>query len=236
MTFDSRRPVIGFITMGGPSLETELFRSFPQGLEIVSTRVPFPEVTYARLLEMTERVPEAARILAEARPGVIAVTNFIASCIRGKEMVNLIEQATGIPAIVPATEYVAILRTMGARTIAIASCLSNELQIVEQLFFDEYHIRVGRIIQLAEPGQIDPMAISLLNRNEAAYKIAQADLSQVDAVIVDMPLFRITPQACAMLDRHPIPILTLTQVLLWSTFKKVGAPREGLYLSRFLTP
>lgn len=118
--------MIGFIMMGGSaSLETQIHRKLPEGVEMVTTRVPFHNVSYKGLLEMVDKIPEAARLLAEARPNIIAVTSFTGSCIRGQEMVNVIQQATGIPAIVPAPEFVRVLRLIGAKRIAIATCFER---------------------------------------------------------------------------------------------------------------
>ncbi|WP_369518112.1 hypothetical protein ABXS73_04580 [Intestinimonas butyriciproducens] len=218
-------------------METELHRNLPEGLEMATTRVPFSKVTYDGLLAMTDRLPEAARILAEARPNVIGVTNFIASCFRGREMVNRIQQATGIPAVVPALEYVSILHDMGAKRITVFSCFDPKLRLLEELFFNENKIEVDHVFELETPDQPDPFAFSRLDDLRAAEMVGRAELPSTDAVLVDLPTFRMTGEVCAALSRHrDIPILSLTQVLLWSTFEKVGASREGLYLSRFLTP
>ena len=232
------KPVIGYIMMGGSAvLETELHRHLPEDVEMATTRVPFSSVTYNGLLEMTDKLPEAARILAEARPNVIGITNFIASCFRGKEMANLVQQAVGIPVVVPSQEYVSVLNAMGIRRIVLASCFDPKLRLLEELFFDENKITVDQILELETPDRPDPFAVSRIDDLRAAETIRQAELLEAEAILVDLPTFRITPEVFAALSRYQnIPILSLAQVLLWSTFERVGAYREGLYLSRFLTP
>lgn len=238
MLMGRAKPVIGYIMMGGSaSIETELHHCLPEELEMATTRVPFRNVTYNGLLEMIDRLPAAAAILAEAHPSVIAVTSFTGSCIRGREMVNQIQQATGIPAVVPAAETVRVLHELKAKRIALVTCFASELRILEELFLNEHQIEVVHTLVLEGAGIQDPYVLSRLGGIDVAEEICRADLPEVDAILVDLPVLCMTSQVLAVLDRYrDVPILTMNQVLLWSTFEKVGASRENLYLARFLKP
>ena len=64
-------------------------------------------------------------------------------------MVNVIQQATGIPAIVPAPEFVRVLRLIGASHIAIVTCFETELRMLERVFFHNNGIEVVRFVSTA---------------------------------------------------------------------------------------
>lgn len=222
--------------MGGSAvLETHFHRVLPPDVEMATTRVPFHKVSYQGLLEMMDRIPEAARILSEARPNVIAVTSFTGSCIRGSEMVNEIQQATGIPAIVPAREYVRLLKRMNARRIAIVTCFNQELRMLEQIFFRNNQIEVKQFVAPAVFQGDDPFQISQLDHDLVLRCLREEDLREVDAVAVDLPTFILRPELQRQLEEFlPIPVLTMADVLLWSSLEKVGIPTDQLYLGKFL--
>lgn len=220
---------------GSASLETQIHRKLPEGVEMATTRVPFHNVSYKGLLEMVDKIPEAARILAEARPNVIAVTSFTGSCIRGREMVNVIQQATGIPAIVPAPEFVRVLRLIGASHIAIVTCFETELRMLERVFFHNNGIEVVRFVSTAALRETDPFQVSQIDYDLVLKQLRGVDFSGVEAVVVDLPTFFISPELQRELERFiKVPVLNMVQVLLWSTLGWLGEPTDGLYISKFL--
>lgn len=229
--------MLGFIMMGGSaSLETQIHRDLPMGVEMATTRVPFHKVSYKGLLEMVDKIPEAAGILAEAHPNVIAVTSFTGSCIRGHEMVNVIQQTTGIPAIVPAPEFVKVLRRLNAKRIILVTCFTSELRMLEQVFFANHGMEVVRFVEPITIQGDDPFNVSLLDYGPIVERLKTEDYSDVDAVVVDVPTFCISRELQEELDRFiPVPILNMVRVLLWSALGYLGEPTDGLYLSRYLT-
>ena len=236
--FGQDMPVIGCIMMGGSAgLETELHRRLPPGVQMATTRVPFHQASYQGLLEMIGHLPDAARILAEARPNVIAVTSFTGSCIRGHEIVNVIEQCTGVPTVVPALEYAALLRELGAARVALATAFRSELRILEQLFFQEQGIQVEPVIQLDSPPEADPFSFGRVDYDALTALLRQTDLGGADALLVDLPAFTMNPQVQDALSRWPgLPVLSMIEALLWAACRHIGVPRDQLSLPRLLTP
>lgn len=228
--------MLGVIMMGGSaSLETQFHRNLPETIEMATTRVPLRDVSYQGLLEMNEKIPDAARILAEARPSVIAVATFTGSCILGSEMVNTIQQTTGIPTIVPSLEFARVLRLLHAPRIALVTRFSSELRILEQVFFQNNLIDVAKVVEVPPLQEADPFEVSRIDYGVLVDKLRQADLSGVDAVLIDLPTCVIQPELERELSQFiHVPVLTLLRVLLWSALKRIGAPTEGLYLHRYL--
>lgn len=228
--------MLGVIMMGGSaSLETQFHRNLPENIEMATTRVPLRDVSYQGLLEMNEKIPDAARILAEARPSVIAVATFTGSCIRGSEMVNAIQQTTGIPAIVPSLEFARVLHLLRARRIALVTRFSSELRILERVFFQNNLIEIAKVVEVPPLQQADPFEVSRIDYSVLMERLRQADLSGAEAVLIDLPTCVLPPELQEELDHFiHVPVLTLMRVLLWSALKVIGAPTEGLYLHRYL--
>ena len=229
--------MIGFIVMGGSAaMETYWHRHLPEGEEAATTRVPFHRATYRGLMEMTDRVPEAARILAEARPGVIALSSFTGSCIRGNELVNMIQQATGIPAVVPALETVRYLRLIQAERIALVTGFEQELRMLERVFFTNHQIEIPQIVELPPFAGEDPYPISQVDYGLVLRRLRQADIRNVDAVVVDLPTFVIEGAVQDEVERLiQVPVLSMPQVLLWAALERTGASTEHLSLTKFLS-
>ena len=231
-----RKSVIGVLIMGGSArLETYLHRSLPQNIEMATTRIPFASVSSEGLVEMIDAIPDAARILSEALPDLVVVTNFTASCLKGKEMCNMIQQAAGVPALVPCTEFVEALRLLNAKNIAVVSAFSPELNLLEKLFFYEHQINVCAFHHVECMSPNDPVAVSFIETEQVMHTLRTADFSGVDAILIDVPIFLLTTevqQALSALTKRPV--LTMAEILLWSCFRRLGAPCGDLYLSRFL--
>ena len=230
------KAVIGMIVMGASaSVEREFHKSVPDRIPIVTTRVPLGEVTYDGLLEMTNRLPDAARILMDARPDMIVITNMTGSCIRGNEMVNTLQQTTGVPILVPPFEFVKALKLIGAKRIAIASTFARELNLAESMFFENHGIQVIRIIGIREHIDKDPYAIGYIDYEAIVETMKQYDYSDVDAVIFDHPIMNLNTGVEQELEAVlPVPFFSINQVLLYSALQRVGEPTDHLYISKFL--
>lgn len=230
------KAVLGMIVMGASaSVEQEFHKSVPDAVQIVTTRVPIGEVSYEGLREMTDRLPDAARILMDARPDMIAITNMTGSCIRGNEMINILQQTTGVPILLPPFELVKALKLMGARRIAMASTFSRELNLVESMFFENHEIQVVRTVSLKGCYEKDPYAIGRIDYEGIVETMTGADYADVDAVVFDHPVMNLNNGVGAELEAIlPVPFLSINQVLLYSALQRVGESTDHLFISKFL--
>lgn len=228
--------VIGVIIMSGSArLETYLHRCLPKGVDMATTRVPFDSVSHEGLLHMIEAIPDAARTLSEAIPDIVIITSFTASCIKGQEICNIIQQATGAPVVTPAAGFIDALQRLHAHNIAIVSAFSQELNLLEKMFFYQNHIHVTKFCPVECISPPDPRIVSMIEPQEVLKTLRQSDFSDVDAILIDVPIFLLTPDMQAAISRlTSLPVLTMSEVLLWSCLKKLGVPRDDLYLLRFL--
>ena len=230
------KAVVGMVVMGASaSVEQEFHKSVPDQVQIVTARVPLGEVSYEGLREMTDRLPEVVGILMGARPDMIAITNMTGSCIRGNEMVNTLQQITGVPVLLPPFEFVQALKLIGAKQIAIASTFARELNLVERLFFENRDIQVTDIINLRERYDKDPYTIGEIDYEAIVETMMGRDYSGVDAVIFDHPIMNLNTGVEKELEKIlPVPFFSINQVLVYSVLERIGESTDHLYISKFL--
>ena len=90
-------PTIGLIAMGQSApIEHYIHLHLPEGVVAASTRVPYEEVSRPGMKRMIAHLPDAAALLSEAHPSVLIISNFIASCLMGQEMINILQQTVGL--------------------------------------------------------------------------------------------------------------------------------------------
>ncbi|WP_251386635.1 aspartate racemase/maleate isomerase family protein [Mediterraneibacter agrestimuris] len=236
MLQQKKTALIGLIVMGASaSIEKEFHKNVPDQVQITTTRVPFGEVSYNGFLEVTRKCPDAAKLLMEAQPDVIAITSFLGGCIRGNELVNTLQQMTGIPALMPSSEMVRVLRQIKARRIAIVSIFSNEFCLLERMFFENMDISVVQSINMSETMETNPYTVVNICYEDMMEHLKAADFSDVDAVVFDHPMLDLNSGIGKELEKMiPVPFFSTTQVLLYSALKRVGEHTGHLFLSKFL--
>ena len=224
MTQNTISPVIGLISMGtSASVETYFHRHVPFQVEVATTRVAFEEVSYLGLLSMVAQLPSAARLLLSARPKVFAIPSMTGSCIKRNEIINVTQQHTGIPTVVPSLEFVNALQKLNASRIALVSIFSVELNILEKLFFATHGIDVRHIIRIEEQIGSEPSQLVPIDYEMYLNSIVSQLPHDADAIIVDHPLFVLDEEQrhifAGMLKR---PVLSTNEVLLNAALRCMG--------------
>lgn len=211
--------IIGLIVMGASaSIEREFHRRVPEDVGIVTTRVPFKNVSEQGLLDMIDALPAASRILIEARPDVIAVTSASGSYMKSQEIVNTIQQATGVQTVVPSLEYVKILKSIQARNIALISSMGQELQLLERMYYFQRGITMDKIINIEGPVNYDPFSAQNLNYETMIKSVKEQDFTGIDAVVFDHPLVNLNSEGGRrMMEYIPVPALSMVDVLIQSS-------------------
>lgn len=218
-------PVIGLITMGtSASVETYFHRHVPPQVEVATTRVAFEEVSYIGLLSMVAQLPAAARLLLSARPRVFAIPTMTGSCIKGNEIINVIQQHTGIPTVVPSLEFVNALHALNAPRVALVSIFSVELNILEKLFFATHGIDVRHVIRIEEQMGSEPSQLMPIDYGMYLDIIAGQMPDDAEAVVVDHPLFVLEEeQRSVYAERLGRPILFTNEILLDAALRRMEA-------------
>lgn len=229
-------PVIGLITgdtRGSVSVEREFHQQLDGVAEIATTRVPLFQVSYSSLDKMMGGLPAAAQILAGCDASVIVWNSMSGSCLQGEETVNLLEQKTGIPVLVPSIEFVNCLRELDASRIALVSPHGVELSLLEKIFFDKNGIDVVKVVQLLENFDGDVRNVDRITPNEILGCVRQTDFQGVDAVVFDNPACALLP-ILEELDLHiKRPILPHNQVLMRAALRRMGISSETVFIDPY---
>lgn len=230
------RAVIGAIVMGTSALvERELHRCLPRDVLLATSRVPLREVSPQGILDMVRRLPEAGQILMEAGPDVMMVTSITDSCIHGSEIRNVVQQATGIPVMLPSGALVNCLRQMGSRQIALVSAFSAELAMVERMFFERHGFHVKVILTNALRSRMNPFSMYYLDYDKMTRAVQSTFRGGADVVLFDHPAIYFNDGVGRALEQLvQAPVLCGNEAVLYQCLSAVGADTEVLYISRYL--
>jgi maleate isomerase len=149
------RARLGVIYPSSGLRDADFHRLVPAGVSAHVTRVAFRhEGTVEAIREMssTERLVEAARLVAATEPSCITWADTSGSFLFGPdgdaEQIRAIEQATGVRASTTSTACLAAFRRLGARRIAVASPYLREVNVPLEEFLKAHDLEVLRLESL----------------------------------------------------------------------------------------
>ncbi|SHJ79722.1 hypothetical protein [Hespellia stercorisuis] len=225
--------VINVINTLSTVIEQEFRRGMPENVELVMSYAPLEVVSYEGLMGFLDSLPDRVEELAQSNPDIIVVPSMTGSCIRGFEIVNILEQCSGLPVIVPSLEMEKLLKRIGADKIAIVSAFGVELGLIEQLFFGNHGIEVTKMINVFDDPSENREIIDQIDSHLILEKVKQADFGDVKAVIFDSPTYRLRPIIDEVRRYIKVPMLSVNQVLLYSTLEKLGLSVSELPITEF---
>ena len=175
--------------------------------------------------QMISAAPVLATSIAKAGVSVVGFACTSASFFLGKGSDKVIaEQMTamaGVPTYTTATAAVDALRTVGAKSVAIATPYLSWVYEAERTFFQEAGFQVVAINGLERHGGTD---ISSISDDEIRALVADIDRPAADAIFVsctDLPVLGLIDE----LERtHNKPIVTSNQATYWAAAKTDGVP------------
>lgn len=123
-------PATGFIP------EYEFNKYLPVGVAACAQRILFESVTPEGLAAMGDRVVDAARMLSYAKPDIIVFCCTTGSMINGlgydMELIDKIEDATGIQALTTTTAVVQALKALQSQKVVVSTPYSKEVNEIEK--------------------------------------------------------------------------------------------------------
>lgn len=223
------RARLGLLVPSGNSVaEPELQAMLPPGVTALVTRLELRGSSEPELLAMIGALEPAARLLADARPDLIAfhctaVSTFapaMAAGIRGR-----IEAAAGIPACATADGILAALAVLGARRILLVTPYIDAVHDREIGFLAEHGItvvggdRMG-IDTNAEMARIPPEAIAA--RVRAAMVPGAEAGAGAEACFISCTAIRSAGLIAGLEAELGLPVLTSNQAMAWHATRRLG--------------
>lgn len=221
--------VVGIISVTGSSctgLEQEYQKGFPENVQVVMSYAPLEKVSYDELMRFMDALPQAAEEFGECAPDLLIVPSMTGSCIRGHEIVNMLEQYCGIPVIVPSLELVKVLKELNKDLISIVSAFGVELGLLEQLFFRNHGIKVDSIVSVYDNPDGDRLRIENIDSRTVLGAVEEADFQSAQAVVFDSPTYQLDSIREEIKAHIKRPVLSVNQVLIYSALKRLGLSVE----------
>ncbi|WP_206664457.1 maleate cis-trans isomerase family protein [Dankookia rubra] len=229
MTIDyGDRARLGLLVPSGNSVaEPEIHAMLPAGVTALVTRLALTGSSVAELEAMLEALEPAARLLADARPGLIgfhctAVSTFAperAGSIRAR-----IEAAAGLPACSTADGILAALALLRVRRLVLVTPYIEPVHAREVAWLAAHRIEVagGSCLGVntnGEMARIPPEAIATQARD--AVRAAPG----AEACFVSCTAIRSAGLIAGLEAELGLPVITSNQVMAWHALRQLGIPQ-----------
>ena len=230
-----QRGRIGLIVPSSNTVcEPEMAALCPPGVATYATRILF-EPTLEGLKAMKDHVGRAAAELSsEGVSHVIAFCCTVGSMIGGSDhdvdIIRLIEEKTGVPAVTTTTALKAALNALGVSRIAVATPYTLEIDELEKSLLENMGYEVTELKGYHE--HVDPKAFKndMIGRlgPEIAYELAlSVDGPRNEALFISCTNFRAVDVIQRLEDKTGKPVLSSNQVTMWHSLCKLGI-HDGL--------
>lgn len=222
---DGWRGRIGLITPApGSSTEQEFNHYKPDGVAVLTTRVPLFGISYDGIKRMTSYVDDAALMLA----GSAVVDLLLFSCTAGsfldgkgydESLIAHLESLCGVPATTTSTCILEAMKTLGIGSVNIVTPYSEEVNALERAFFEACGIRVTGVCgTLLEHSQDTP---KIPSRDMYAFAVG-SDCPEADATFISCTGLHVLDIIEPLeRDLHK-PVITSNQAGLWGALRKLG--------------
>jgi len=221
---DGWRGRIGLITPApGSSTEAEFNQYRPEGVAVLTTRIPLKEISAEGLLKMTSYVEEAAVLLADAEADVIVFSCTAGTLLKGpgydREIIERLQGLTGVKVTTTSTGVLEALKALGVKKVAVATPYSAEVNEAEKAFLEGCGFQVTSIMGplLSDPRQVPQIAPAEMYR--LARKVDTDDAEALFISCTGLHVLSIIEKLERDLGK---PVITSNQVTLWIVLKVLG--------------
>ncbi|USS40046.1 aspartate/glutamate racemase family protein [Thermococcus aggregans] len=203
------------------TMEYELYKMAPDGVSIHFSRIPQTEDTEEQLAAMIDYVPQAAELLAHARVDAIAFGCTSGSFIKGvgydKQIIESIQQNTGIPATTTTTAVLEALDLMGLKKISVGAPYTDPIMQKLKKLLEENGFKITKIKGLGLlKGEGD------LPIDETYKLVREIDTPESDGIFISCTDFK-TVEILELLEEDlGKPVVSSNQATMWKLLRLSG--------------
>lgn len=216
---------LGFIVPSWNTvMEYECQRLAPEGVSVHFTRIAHTNDEEETLLHMIHEVPALAELLAHAKLDAICFGCTGGSFVRptmDREITDVIEQKTGIPATTTATALVEAMREMNVSRVAIASPYPKWLN--ERLV----SFLAGKGIVVVRERGLDTECPAFLPTERSMALAREVDCPEADGIFISCTNFRSLEGVEALEAELGKPVLTSNTTTMWHTLRRAEFDEPG---------
>lgn len=232
-------PVLGLILPPAKrEVPEEGIAMYGSQLRFVVTGLGIERVTPESFDAAQERIPAAARLLAEAGAQAIELTGTSLTFYKGeaynRELRARVKQVSGLPATTMSNGVIDGLKAVGARRVAVATAYNDVVNGRLHDFLVEHGLSPLVITGMGMEAMTDIEKVSQRQLEDFAARV-HASAPQADSLLVSCGGFR-TLELIAPLERRTgVPVISSMPHGLWAGARLVGlsgaAPGYGRLLS-----
>lgn len=211
--------------------DVEFHKMAPDGVAVVTTRMPLDDVTPEGLIKMAEDVEKDAALLAKAKIDVIVFCCTTGSLVKGlgydKEIIERIESKVGIPAVTTSTAVIESFKFMNTKKVAVSTPYIDEINEKERIFIDDSGFEVTAIkglgvlhadqMQDVRPEQMYRLTKDVFSKDADTVFISCTGISVINIIeTLEIDLKR--------------PVITSNQATMWAALRRIDVlePISGL--------
>lgn len=222
---DGQRGRIGLITPApGSSTEWEFNHYKPEGVAVLTTRVPLFGISYEGISKMNTYVDQAADMLAKS--SIVDVILF--SCTAGsflegngfdQKLIHHLEELTGVKVTTTSTCIMAAIKALGIHTLNVVTPYAEEINLRERMFLEGCGLKVNNVTgALLEQSQNTPKIPA-----EVMYRYAlEVDTPDADAMFISCTGLHVDSIIDRLETELGKPVLTSNQCGLWGSLRAIG--------------
>ena len=222
-------------------VENEFPRMAPEGVSVHAARLRRPLDLAGRLssdtvLQGNQDLPRAAASLVELKPDVVVFAHTAGSMLWGPEydaeLLAMLEDAAGCPAVTTAAAVVAALQASGATRLGLLTPYPEEMTLKEQEFIEQV-VPGLRVVSHRSLGMASGLAVGDLEPTVAFHEARQVNTPEADALFLSGTNWRTIEVIEAMELDLGKSVFTANQVTMWATLRELGIPPKPGYGSVF---
>lgn len=207
---------------GNQAAEPQFHAMLPAGVSLHTTRLKLTGSSEKDLLAMTERVEDAAELVADSQANLVlfhctAVSTF--STELEASILERVRKASGLRATATSEAITAALRAVGAKRIVMLSPYEDAINRREEAYFRAAGFDIIGNAGLSKPDANAMMAVTpdewiamaLANRNDAA-----------DAYLLSCTTVRSTDVADEIERKIGRPVVTSNTAAVWHCLRLLG--------------
>jgi maleate isomerase len=209
------------------TIEPEFNAALPQKVSLHATRLLLKAGTKKNLREMSLKIEEACKLLDTAKVNAILYACTTGSLVGGRDwersLVQKMKRSTGLPVATTAGAVVEALHELEVKRIAVGTPYSQDLNLVEQKFFEDNEFEVTCIRGLGhtkgEELHLEPPSTTV----ELANKVNSKDADAVFLSCTDLKTFTVLELLERKLGK---PVVSSNSASLWKALRLLHVMEE----------
>jgi maleate isomerase len=209
--------------------EVDFHNHLPPSVVFYTARLHQPQDsgigTAANYQGLVDSAPDAAKSVALANPELLVYSCTSGSFFKGskwhRELSDLLERASGIPAVTTSTAVITALAALGARTVFLASPYPDSVNQAEADFLKSHGFQITAVLNFGCTKSQEIYRISPENIVEAVVA-RRSEIKRNDVLFLTCTGLRAV-DAVETLERElDLPVITSNSAALWLAMTRLG--------------